>query len=110
MTHLHGLDRRGSGGSIPFVQVHIGFFANQVRVPASDTLDLSESVHDLLLAIDIGVEEPKDELEVRLLSRDECCITCKQVATMHQKFYISGRLTHDGRRTMWMMSMGWVFC
>ena len=53
---------------IPLVQVNIGLFANQVRVAASNTLDFRESVHDLLLAIDVGVEETEDELEVRLLS------------------------------------------
>lgn len=57
---------------IPLVQVHISFFADQVGVTASDTLDLGEGVHDLLLAIDVGVEETKNELEVRLLSRDKC--------------------------------------
>lgn len=58
-------------GGIPFVQVYIGLFADQVGVTASDTLDLGEGVHDLLLAIDVGVEQTKNELEVGLLSRDE---------------------------------------
>lgn len=58
----------GDLGVIPLVQVHIGFFANKVGVTASDTLDFGEGVHDLLLAIDVGVKETKNELEVRLLS------------------------------------------
>jgi hypothetical protein len=42
---------------IPFVQIDISFFANQVGVPSADTLDLGQGVHDLLLAINVGVEE-----------------------------------------------------
>jgi len=56
---------------IPLVEVYIGLLANQVGVPATNTLDLGQGVHDLLLAIDVGVEETQDELEVRLLSRYE---------------------------------------
>ena len=59
--------------SLPFVQVDISLLADQVGVAASDTLDLGQGVHDLLFAIDVGVEETKDELEVRLLSADESC-------------------------------------
>jgi hypothetical protein len=53
------------------VQVNIGLLADQVGVTATDTLDLGQGVHDLLLAIDVGVQKTQDELEVRLLSRDE---------------------------------------
>ena len=56
---------------VPLVQVHIGFLADQVGITTPDTLYLGEGVHDLLLSIDVGVEETKDELEVRLLSGDE---------------------------------------
>ena len=58
---------------IPLVQVDIGFLADQVGVAASDTLDLGQGVHDLLFSIDVGVEETKNKLEVRLLSADESC-------------------------------------
>lgn len=61
------------GARAPFVQVNIGFFADQVRVSTPDALDLGQGVHDLLLAIDVGVEETEDELEVGLLPRDERC-------------------------------------
>lgn len=44
------------GLNIPLVQVDIGLLAHQVGVTATDTLDLSQGVHDLLLTIDIGVE------------------------------------------------------
>jgi hypothetical protein len=50
------------------VQIDIGLLADQVRVSATDTLDLGQGVHDLLLAVDIGVQKTQDELEVRLLS------------------------------------------
>lgn len=72
MRKLRGRNWTEVGDGIPLVQIDIGFFANQVGVTASNTLDLGEGVHDLLLAIDVGVEETKNELEVRLLSRDEC--------------------------------------
>ena len=64
---------------LPLVEIDIGFFADKIGVSASDTLYLGESVHDFLLAVDIGIEETKDELEVRLLSGDERCsiISCR---------------------------------
>lgn len=70
---FRGLENRETktgreGGEKPFIQIHIGFLANQIRVSTAHTLDLGESVHDLLLAIDVGVEEAEDELEVRLLA------------------------------------------
>ena len=55
----------------PLVQVDIGLFADQVGVAAANTLDLGEGVHDLLLAVNIGVEQTQDELEVRLLAGHE---------------------------------------
>ena len=59
--------------TIPFVQINIGFLTNQIRVSAANTLDLGEGVHDLLFAIDVGVEETKDELKVRFFSWDKRC-------------------------------------
>jgi len=72
---------------LPLVQVDIGLLADQVGVSSANTLDFGQGVHDLLLAIDIGIEETQDELNcallvrfvagqvniltVRLLSRDE---------------------------------------
>lgn len=58
----------GAGVRIPLVEIDIGLLADQVGVPATDTLDLGQGVHDLLLAVDIGVEKTEDELEVRLLA------------------------------------------
>jgi len=58
---------------VPLVEIHIGLLAHQIRVTTSDALYLSESVHNLLLAIDVGVEKTEDELKVRLLSCDERC-------------------------------------
>lgn len=56
---------------VPLVQIHISFLAHQVGVASPNTLDLGQGVHDLLLAIDIGVEETEDELEVALLGADQ---------------------------------------
>lgn len=47
----------------PLVQVDIGFLADQVGVATADTLDAGQGVHDLLLAIDVGVEKTKDVLD-----------------------------------------------
>ena len=65
--------RVGFWGDSPFVQIHIGLFAHQVGVAAPNTLDLGQGVHDFLLAIDVGVEETEDELEIALFSGDERC-------------------------------------
>jgi hypothetical protein len=42
------------------VQIDIGLLADQVRVSAADTLDLGQGVHNLLLAIDVGVQKTQD--------------------------------------------------
>jgi hypothetical protein len=44
-----------SGGEIcvPLAEVNIGLLADQVGVAATDTLDLGQGVHDLLLAINL---------------------------------------------------------
>ena len=47
---------RGGGvlaGGVPLVEVDIGLLADQVGVAATDTLDLGQGVHDLLLAINL---------------------------------------------------------
>jgi hypothetical protein len=56
---------------IPLAEIDIGLLADQVGITTSDTLDPGQSVHDLLLAIDVRVEETQNELEVRLLTTDE---------------------------------------
>lgn len=48
------------------VQVDIGLLADEVGVSAADTLDLGQGVDNLLLAVNVGVEQTQDELEVRL--------------------------------------------
>ena len=58
-------------GAPPLVEIYIGFLTHEVGVTAPDTLNFGQGVHDLLFSIDVGVEETKDELEIRLLSRDE---------------------------------------
>lgn len=44
-------------------QIDIGLLAHQVGVAATDTLDLGQGVHDLLLAIDVCVQQTDDVLE-----------------------------------------------
>jgi hypothetical protein len=44
-------------------EIDIGLLADQVGVAATDTLDLGQGVHDLLLAIDVRVQQTDDVLE-----------------------------------------------
>lgn len=59
------------------VQVDIGLLADEVGVTATDTLNLGKGVNDLLLAVNVGVEETEDELEVRLFARKWYVSTCQ---------------------------------
>lgn len=59
------VSRADSTSFIPLIQVDIGFLANKVGVAATDTLDSGQGVHDFLLAIDVGVQQPQDELDCR---------------------------------------------
>lgn len=71
---LQGVRRRPFDAAcvyIPLVQVHIGLLANKVGVAASNTFDLRQGVHDLLLSINVGIEETQDKLEVRLFAADK---------------------------------------
>lgn len=63
----------GIVANVPLGEVDIGLLADQVGVTATDTLDLGQRVHDLLLAVNIGVEQTQDELEVRLIAGHERC-------------------------------------
>lgn len=58
---------------VPLAEVDIGLLADQVGVTTTNTLDLGQGVHDLLLAVNIGVEQTQDVLEVRLLAGHERC-------------------------------------
>ena len=49
---------------IPLVEVDIGLFADKVGVTTANTLDLGQGVHDLALAINVGVEETQDVLYI----------------------------------------------
>lgn len=44
---------------VPLAEVDIGLLANNVGVAATHTLDLGQGVHDLPLAINVGVEQTK---------------------------------------------------
>ena len=54
--------------SVPLVEVNIGLLADQVGVTTTDTLDLGQGVHDLLLAIDVGVQKTQDLEGILLVS------------------------------------------
>lgn len=61
---------------VPLGQVNIGLLADQVGIAAADTLDPGQGVHNLLLAVDIGVQQSQNVLEVRLLAGHERCKMC----------------------------------
>ena len=48
---------------IPLIEVDIGLLAHQVGVTTADTLDAGQGVHNLLLAIDVGVEKTENVLD-----------------------------------------------
>lgn len=48
---------------IPLGQVHISLLANNVGVTATDTLNFSQGVLDLALAIHVRVQQTKCELD-----------------------------------------------
>ena len=63
-------------GYAPLVQVNVGLFADKVGVTTANTLDLRQGVHDLALAINVGVEETQDVLRTEsTLSR--MCVTAR---------------------------------
>ena len=49
-------------------EINIGLLADQVGVSATDTRDLGQGVHDLLLAIDVCVQQTDDVLEAAKVS------------------------------------------
>ena len=58
--------------SVPLGQVDIGLFADQIGVSPAYALDLGQGIHDLLLAIDVGIEETENELDcIRVRLQEE---------------------------------------
>ncbi|RUO96728.1 hypothetical protein BC936DRAFT_141552 [Jimgerdemannia flammicorona] len=51
--------------------IDISLFDDQVRVPATHTLDVGQGEHDLGLAINVCVEETENVLELALVRNDE---------------------------------------
>lgn len=87
---------------VPLGEVDIGLLADQVGVTTSNTLDLSQGVHDILLAIDVGVQQPEDVLEVRLLACHERCSIFQSIG---QSCFFNSNLhrTRNGTRYVHMM-------
>ena len=57
--------------NVPFVHVNIGLLADDVGVATTNTFDGSQSVHNLLLTINVGVKETNDVLEVLLIGNNQ---------------------------------------
>lgn len=53
---------------VPLVQIDIGLLADQVGVSATDTLDLGQGVHNLLLSINVGVQKTENLDETMTVS------------------------------------------
>ena len=53
-------------GDVPFIEIHVGFLADQVAVAATDALDLGQGIHDFLLAIDLEYLYQHNALIVRV--------------------------------------------
>jgi hypothetical protein len=72
-------------------KVDIGLLADQVGVSATDTLDLGQGVHDLLLAIDVRVQQTDDVLEA--VAGQQCSIdgiaSVESSACPRRKFVIA---------------------
>lgn len=52
---------------LPLLEVNVGLLANQVGEAATATLDGSEGVHDLTLAVNVGVHHTQDVRELVLV-------------------------------------------
>lgn len=83
---LQTTDRKGTGHVlVPLVQIDIGLLADQVRVSATDTLDLGQGIHNLLLSVNIGVEETENlyafllALLYLIFSHSRLCVLCVRV-------------------------------
>jgi hypothetical protein len=67
-------------------EIDIGLLADQVGVAATDTLDLGQGVHDLLLSIDVRVQQTDDVLEAgggqHCDSIFPMCSPCRQRCTL----------------------------
>lgn len=61
-------------------QINIGLLADQVGVAATDTLDLGQGVHDLLLSIDVCVQQTDDVLEA--VASQHCCSSTRIIVKM----------------------------
>lgn len=55
--------------SLPFVEVNLGDFADEVRESSTDTLDNSESKHDLAFTFDVCVLDSQNVSELACLSQ-----------------------------------------
>ena len=60
---------RESRNDAPLVQIDIGLLADDIGVSPTDTLDLSQGVHDLALSIDVCVQQTEDMLVTTRLVR-----------------------------------------
>jgi len=60
---------RESNNDAPLVQIDIGLLADDVGVSSTNTLDLSQGIHDLALSIDVGVQQTENVLVTMRLVR-----------------------------------------
>jgi hypothetical protein len=61
---------------LPLSQVHVGFLAYNIRVASTNTFNGGQSVHNFLFAINIGIEQTNNMLEVGLITDSQSLQKC----------------------------------
>lgn len=74
--------------TVPFVHVDVSFLANEIGETATNTFDGSESEHDLLFSIYVGVQNTQYVLEI--LVRYQRLRISKQKKIKNKKNSITG--------------------
>jgi len=58
-------------GNLPLVEIDLGDFENEVGESSTDTLDDSQSEHDLAFTVDVCVLDSQNVSELVCLSQDD---------------------------------------
>lgn len=69
---------------LPLIQVDIGLLAHNVRVATTHTLDLSQGVLDLTLAVNVGVEQTRIRSDMPLPRTRKHTEGCERTAAKGQ--------------------------
>lgn len=97
IMQVSGAARDLPAGSSPLAHVDLSLLAHQVGKAAPNTADGGHGVHDLLLAVHVGVEHTQNVLE--LLSRDQRL--CRQAKSRLVAY--AARRAPRGRGGAWQL-------